>query len=117
ILDIYRKTGYYEYVGGLPLGSQRQANLSFLLEQARGFENRMGQGLTGFVQYLRRIRSGEVDLGRAQELVAEEGAVQVMSIHKSKGLEFPVVFVADLGGPLHQKSKGERDIMVHRRLG
>jgi len=117
ILDIYRKTGYYEYVGGLPLGSQRQANLSFLLEQARSFESRIGQGLTGFLQYIRWIRSGAVDLGRAQELGAEEDAVQVMSIHKSKGLEFPVVFIADLGGLLNQKNRGGSDILAHRRLG
>ncbi|HBT20229.1 MAG TPA: helicase-exonuclease AddAB subunit AddA [Peptococcaceae bacterium] len=117
ILDIYRTTGYYEYVGGLPFGSQRQANLSFLLDQARSFENRFGQGLTGFLKHIRQIMLGTVDLGRARELGSEEDAVQVMSIHKSKGLEFPVVFIADLGSRLNQGNRILNDIIFHRKYG
>ncbi|NLK01142.1 MAG: helicase-exonuclease AddAB subunit AddA [Clostridia bacterium] len=111
---IYKETGYYEFVGGLPLGDQRQANLDHLQKRALGFDRK--QGLTGFLQYMNRLRENEKDIGVPKDLGENDNVVRIMSVHKSKGLEFPVVIAADLGAPL-MVSGGRKDILCHRYLG
>ncbi|MDK2784960.1 MAG: ATP-dependent helicase/nuclease subunit, partial [Bacillota bacterium] len=116
IWRIYRETGYLAYVGGMPAGAQRQANLRVLYDRARQFESYGRPGLFRFLRFLKRLQAQEGDLGTARALGENENVVRIMSIHKSKGLEFPVVFVADLGKKFNfDDLKG--DILLHRDLG
>lgn len=116
IWQIYRETGYLEFVGGLPGGMQRQANLRALLDRARQFENFARHGLFRFLRFIDRLRQTEGDLGAARALGENENLVRIMSIHKAKGLEFPVVFVAGLGKQFNfQDLSG--DILLHGKMG
>lgn len=113
---IYRETGYYDFTGGLPGGAQRQANLRALHDRARQYEATSFRGLFRFLRFIERMRDSGGDLGTARALGEQEDVVRIMSIHKSKGLEFPVVFVAGLG-----KSFNQQDIrsafLKHKQLG
>lgn len=88
------ETGFYRFVCALPGGARRQANLDALIERARAYGKSGGRGLWNFLQYMDRVEL-HAELGSAQ--TGEADVVRVMSIHKSKGLEFPVVIVGDLG--------------------
>ena len=101
--EIYRETGYYDFVGGLPGGTQRQANLRALHDRARQYEATSFRGLFRFLRFIERMRDSGGDLGTARALGEQEDVVRIMSIHKSKGLEFPVVFVAGLGKQFNQQ--------------
>lgn len=94
---ILRDTGYQDYVGGLPGGAQRQANLRALCDRAREFDSFGRHGLFRFLRFIEKIQDAKGDLGTARALGEHEDVVRVMSVHKAKGLEFPVVFVMDLG--------------------
>lgn len=113
---LYRETGYYDYVGAQPGGKQRQANLRALLDRARQFENTALRGLFRFLRFLEKLEETQQDLGTARALSEKEDVVRIMSIHKSKGLEFPVVFLAGLGKIFNQRNLRE-DILVHKDLG
>ena len=93
---VYEETGYLAFCGGLSGGEQRQANLLELHDRARQFGDFRRQGLTKFIGFLEKLRA-ESDLGQATVATEADDVVRVMSIHRSKGLEFPVVFVPDLG--------------------
>ncbi len=97
IWDIFRETGYYDIVGGLPGGRQRQANLRALYDRARQYEAARFRGLFRFLRFIDGVRERGGDLGEARALGEQEDVVRIMTVHKSKGLEFPVVFVAGLG--------------------
>lgn len=97
IWHLYRETRFYDYVGGLPGGKQRQANLNALYDRARQYEATTFRGLFRFLRFIERMRDRGDDLGEARALSEQEDVVRMMTIHKSKGLEFPVVFVAGLG--------------------
>lgn len=114
--NIYRETGYYDWVGGLPGGAQRQANLRALYDRARQYEATSFRGLFRFLRFIDRMRESGGDLGTARELGEQEDVVRIMSIHKSKGLEFPVVFVAGLGKPFNQQDVNGAFLM-HKELG
>ncbi len=116
IWSIYRETGYYDFVGGLPGGGQRQANLRALHHRARQYEASAFRGLFLFLRFIERIREGGRDLGTARALSEKENVVRIMSIHKSKGLEFPVVFVAGLGKKFNF-SDLNKDVLFHKDLG
>lgn len=116
IWSIYRETGYYDFVGGLPGGGQRQANLRALHHRARQYEDSAFRGLFLFLRFIERIREGGRDLGTARALSEKENVVRIMSIHKSKGLEFPVVFVAGLGKKFNF-SDLNKDVLFHKDLG
>lgn len=92
IWRIYQDTGYLDYVGGQTNGAQRQANLFALLQQAEAFERQMGRGLFQFVRYIEETERHQQDLATPQTLDPNSDAVQLLSVHGSKGLEFPVVF-------------------------
>lgn len=96
IWQLYRDTGYYDFAGGLPGGLVRQANLRSLISHAEEFQNTDYKGLFRFLQFIRRMREMETDLEVARTLSDSEDVVRIMSIHKSKGLEFPVVVVAGM---------------------
>lgn len=96
VWNVVFDTGYYDYVGTMPAGKQRQANVDLLLSRAGSFENTSYSGLFNFLRYVERMKKSEVDYGEASVLGENEELVRVMSIHKSKGLEFPVVFIAGM---------------------
>lgn len=95
--QIYRETGYYAYVSAMPAGETRQANLELLIEKAAAYECTSYQGVFHFIRYIEKLKKVETDLGEAAVAGAKERTVRVMSIHKSKGLEFPIVILAGLG--------------------
>ncbi|SDT36305.1 DNA helicase/exodeoxyribonuclease V, subunit A [Paenibacillaceae bacterium GAS479] len=113
---IYSETGYYDWVGGLAAGSQRQANLRALHDRARQFEAGSARGLFRFLLYMDRMRENGGDLGAAGALGEGEDVVRIMSIHKSKGLEFPVVFIAGLGKRFNQQDVSS-PFLMHKQLG
>lgn len=116
IWQIYRDTGYLTYVAALPAGAQRQANLRALYDRACQFESYGRPGLFRFLRFLERFQAEEGDLGTARALGENENVVRILSIHKSKGLEFPVVFVADLGKKFNfEDLRG--DILLHKDVG
>lgn len=116
IWQIYRDTGYYEYAGGLPGGLLRQANLRILSDRAADYEATNYRGLFRFLRYIERLLQRETDLSSARTLGEGEDVVRIMTIHKSKGLEFPIVFLADLGKQFNL-SDAQGDFLIHRELG
>ncbi len=116
IADIYRETGYFDYVGGLPGGTQRQANLRALYDRARQYEKTSFRGLFRFLRFVERMRESGGDLGTARTLGEQEDIVRIMSIHKSKGLEFPVVFVGGTAKGFNMMDLNGA-FLIHKELG
>lgn len=117
IWDIYRHTGFLDWVGGLPGGGQRQNNLRALLDRARQFEkSSASRGLFRFLRYITRLRESGGDLGAAASAGEQEDAVRIMTIHKSKGLEFPVVFVAGLSKMFNRQDLNT-PFLMHKEMG
>ncbi len=96
IQQLIRETGYASYIGAMPGGEQRYANIELLLERAGAFEKTSFYGLFHFIRYLETMQEKEVDFGEANILDENADVVRVMTIHKSKGLEFPICFVCGL---------------------
>lgn len=103
IWQLYQDTLYYDYVGGLPGGKQRQANLKALYDKGRQFEETSFRGLFRFLRFIERMQDRGDDFGTARALGEQEDVVRIMTIHSSKGLEFPVVFVAGLNRNFNMK--------------
>jgi ATP-dependent helicase/nuclease subunit A len=116
IWKIYKETGYFDYTGGLPGGDQRQANLKALYDRAKQYENLNFRGLSRFLNFLEAFLEKGKDLGEARSMGERENVVRVMSIHKSKGLEFPVVFVAGLGKKFNFLELNN-NILLHKKMG
>ncbi len=113
ILD---ETGYRDFAAALPGGEKRLANLEFLVDQARNFESESYQGLSSFLQYIGQIQDQKLEFGN--DLLNEQAdAVRIMTMHKSKGLEFPVVFCAGMGGQLKNGPSGNNGLIVSYRHG
>ncbi|RHW43160.1 helicase-exonuclease AddAB subunit AddA [Neobacillus notoginsengisoli] len=96
IWQLYRDTGFYDFAGGLPGGKQRQANLRALYDRGRQYEETSFRGLFRFLRFIERMMDRGDDLGAARALGEQEDVVRIMTIHSSKGLEFPVVFIAGI---------------------
>ncbi len=109
------RTGYGAYAAAMPGGEQRKANLDMLVEKAIAYESGSYHGLYNFVRYIDNLHKYDVDFGEAQ-VDAGENAVRVMSIHKSKGLEFPIVFVCGMGKQINQMDARGR-LVLHADLG
>ncbi len=109
-------TGFYYYVGAAPGGKQRQANLRILLERAQQFQNTSLRGLFNFIQFVDQLQDSGNDLGTAKILGENDNVVRIMSIHKSKGLEFPVVIVAGMGKQFNLRDTSA-PILLHKDLG
>ena len=97
LIELLEETGYLDYVTALPAGQQRRANLDMLIEKAIAYEKTSYHGVFHFVRYIDQLMKYDVDYGEAEIISEQEDAVRLMSIHKSKGLEFPVVFVCGMG--------------------
>jgi len=116
IWKLLQETGYFYYVGAMPGGRQRQANLKALLDRARQFQDTSIKGLFNFIKYVDKIQARSGDMGVARILGENENLVRIMSIHRSKGLEFPVVILAGLGKQFNFSDSRER-ILFHKDLG
>jgi len=116
IWQIYRDTGYYDYAGSLPGGMLRQANLRMLVTRAQEFQNTDYQGLFRFLRFIQRMKEMETDLSMARTLGEGENVVRIMTIHKSKGLEFPVVVIADMCKNFNEMDL-KNEVLVHKKLG
>ncbi|OQP06953.1 helicase-exonuclease AddAB subunit AddA [Geobacillus sp. 46C-IIa] len=103
IWQLYRDTQFYDFVGALPGGKQRQANLRALYDRARQYESTSFRGLFRFLRFIERLQERGDDLGAARQLGEQEDVVRVMTIHSSKGLEFPIVFLAGLARPFYTR--------------
>lgn len=101
--QIYRETGYYAYVSAMPAGETRRANLDLLIEKAAAYEMTSYQGLFHFIRYIERLKKVETDFGEAAVAGSQESTVRIMSIHKSKGLEFPIVILAGMGKKFNKR--------------
>lgn len=116
IWQLYQETGYYSLVGAMPAGEQRQANLRILFERAREFEATSYKGLFNFINFIDKLKTSQGDMGAAKILGENNNVVRIMSIHKSKGLEFPVVFLSGCGKQFNlQDLNGS--ILLHQDLG
>lgn len=116
ILFILKETGYGSYARALPGGEQRYANLSMLVEKAMDYEKTSYRGLFNFVRYIEQLQAYEVDYGEVNVAGASGSAVEIMTIHKSKGLEFPVVFVAGMGKQFNFQDINA-GLLIHPELG
>ncbi len=114
--ELLDETGYLTYVSAMPAGKQRKANLEMLLEKAAAYEKGSYHGLYHFVRYMENLHKYEVDFGEAAIGGEESHMVRIMSIHKSKGLEFPIVFVSGMGKNMNQ-SDSRSAFVTHMELG
>ncbi|WP_458123469.1 helicase-exonuclease AddAB subunit AddA [Paenibacillus sp. Z3-2] len=118
IWRMYRETGYLDWVGGLPGGLQRQSNLKALYDRARQYEeSTANRGLFRFLTYVSRLRENGGDLGTVAGSSGEQdNAVRIMTIHRSKGLEFPIVFVGGISKMFNQQDLNA-PFLMHKELG
>lgn len=116
IWKLFMDTGYYYYVGAMPGGVQRQANLRILYDRARQFQTTSIRGLFSFIRFIDKLRDSKGDMGSAMTIGERDNVVRIMSIHKSKGLEFPVVILAGMGKKFNLRDTTS-PILLHRELG
>lgn len=116
IWKIYVDTGFLEYVGRMPNGLLRQANLRMLFERAKEYEKTSFSGLFQFIQLIEKLKSGNSDMAAAKIIGENENVVRIMSIHKSKGLEFPVVFLCCANKKINWQDL-KSTILLHKDIG
>lgn len=116
ILFVLKRTGYGDYARALPDGEQRSANLAMLVEKAMDYEKTSYRGLFNFVRYMEHLQKYEVDYGEVNLSGAGKGSVQIMTVHKSKGLEFPIVFAAGMGKQFNFRDMNA-GLLIHPELG
>ena len=113
---ILEDTGYGDYVAAMPGGQQRKANLEMLIEKARAYESTSYKGLFHFVRYIEQLQKYDVDYGEASIEDEHADTVRVMTIHKSKGLEFPIVIVAGMGKRFNMQD-ARSAVALHAGMG
>ena len=116
IWKLYSDTGYYNYVGLMPNGELRQANLKMLFERAKQFETASFKGLYNFINFIEKLKLSSGDLGSAKLIGENDDVIRIMSIHKSKGLEFPVVFLSNTGKQFNLMDLN-KNVLLHQELG
>lgn len=114
--QIVNDTGYLDFVTALPAGSKRRANVEMLFAKASDFEKTSYHGLFHFVRYMEQLEKYDVDYGEAELLDENADVVRIMSIHKSKGLEFPVTFVSGLSKRFNMQDANQ-SLIVDMDLG
>ncbi|MCQ2470927.1 MAG: helicase-exonuclease AddAB subunit AddA [Clostridia bacterium] len=118
IREILDSTGYLSTVRAMQNGSQRAANLSLLLEYAEKYESAGHIGLSGFIRFIDRVQKEKSDFEVANEISENANVVRLMTVHKSKGLEFPVCILADCSGKFNdQYAKGAVDFTSENGIG
>ncbi|MDO4337203.1 MAG: UvrD-helicase domain-containing protein [Eubacteriales bacterium] len=116
ILHVLKVTGYGDYASALPGGEQRNANLHMLVEKAMDYEKTSYRGLFNFIRYIESLQKYEIDFGEVNLSGAGKSSVQIMTIHKSKGLEFPIVFAAGMGKQFNFQDMNAK-LLIHPELG
>ena len=116
IWKIYNDTGYYNYVGLMTNGELRQANLKMLFERAKQCESISFKGLFNFINYIEKVKTSSKDMDSAKIIGENDDVIRIMSIHKSKGLEFPVVFLSGTGKQFNMKDLNNK-ILLHPEIG
>lgn len=116
IARLYIETGYYRYVTMLPTGPKKKANLELLRKYAADYETNNQGKLFGFLQYLDKLSETKEGLQEAKVVDGNENLVRIMSIHKSKGLEFSVVFLSDSGKRFNNNDL-MKQVLLHNELG
>lgn len=111
------RTGLYIYTGGMINGRQRQANLRALADKAFTYKNVHGESIYGFLTYINAIKNKDLDVGQVKLLGENDDVVRIMTIHKSKGLEFPMVIAGGLGKISRGKAESKRGIKLHKDIG
>lgn len=110
------ETGFYRYASAMPAGKRRRQNIDMLIEMATAYEKTSYKGLFHFVRYIDIQQKYEIDYGEADTAGENDDVVRIMTIHKSKGLEFPVVFVSGLGKGFNTQDT-KSDLVIHEKLG
>ena len=113
---LYQDTNFYYYVGLMKNGAFRQANLKILFEKAKQYEKASFKGLFHFIHFIEKLHTSSGDFGSAKLIGENENVVRIMSIHKSKGLEFPVVFLCGTGKQVNMQDLTQ-NIVLHQELG
>lgn len=114
--DIYQRTGFYYDVQLMTDGAKRKENLLMLLKKAEDYEKTVFKGLFYFNRYMEQLKSYEIEMGEAGSGTEEKDVVRIMTIHKSKGLEFPVVFVSGLSKKFNRMDLNKQ-VLCHPELG
>lgn len=113
---IYSATGYDSYVSLMPNGKLRVANLRMLFEQAQKYEQANFKGLYNFIHFIHKVKKSNSDLGAAKIIGENDNVIRIMSIHKSKGLEFPVVFLCSTAKKINMQDLNE-SVLLHQEIG
>ena len=116
IWNLLLETGYYIEAGAMPGGGQRQANLRALVDKAERYAEQGQPSLYGFVRYIEAVKARKVSVGQVKLAGENDDLVRIMTIHKSKGLEFPVVIAAGLGRRLNYTKLGS-GVSLHKDIG
>lgn len=117
IWKIYSDTGYYNYVGLMPNGNLRQANLKMLFERAKKYETASFKGLYNFINFIEKLKINSGDLSSAKIIGENDDVIRIMSIHKSKGLEFPIVFLVNANKQFNEQDIRKNPVLLHQDLG
>lgn len=117
IWTLYEETGFYDFMGALEGGEEAQANLKLLYERAKKYEESGFKGVFNFIRYIERMETRNDDISGAKLVSENHNVVRIMTIHKSKGLEFPVVFLAGTSKKLLSARAGENRVLLHKDLG
>lgn len=116
IWKLYLETGFYNYVALLPNGNLRQANLKMLFEKAKQYEKVSFKGLFSFINFIDKVKTSSGDMSAAKIVGENDDVVRIMSIHKSKGLEFPIVFLSSTGKKFNMQDLN-MPILIHQDIG
>ena len=116
IWKLYLDTGFYNYVSLLQNGNLRQANLKMLFEKAKQYEKASFKGLFNFINFINKVKTNSGDLSSAKIIGENDDVIRIMSIHKSKGLEFPVVILASTGKKFNMQDLNT-PILIHQDIG
>lgn len=116
IWDIYERTGYYNYVSLMTDGNLKTANLRMLFEKAKDYVEGSFKGLYNFINFIDRVSKNGSDMGAPKLIGENENVIRIMSIHKSKGLEFPIVFLSGTGKQFNMQDLTQ-DILLHQDIG
>ena len=114
--EIYETTGYYNYVSLMPGGNIKTANLKMLFEKAQDYEAGSFKGLYNFINFIDKISKNGSDMGAPKLIGENENVIRIMSIHKSKGLEFPIVFLSGTGKQFNMQDLNQ-SILLHQDMG
>lgn len=106
------RTSFFHFVGAMPEGAKRQGNILMLIERGNQYETTSYKGLFHFIRYMNQLQDYDIDFGEAKVLGEGEDLVRIMSIHKSKGLEFPICFVSGLAKQFNQMDARAK-VIIH----